>query len=116
MDISDLNPKDHKFIVDKPDDGFSPERNRAVIEYTIRKAEEMVIKKRKEYRDQLAERVDAVATYLTSDKMATSPITHYFSKKYLAYLRGEAFIEAARGNRISMDTQKLYSSIVNGKK
>ena len=92
--LPDFNPIDRKFWPDKPDPGFSPDRNKFVIESTIKKYEAMRAKKLKEFREGVAERAYAIASYLTSRYGAHSstPIQRYFGKRYLAELRGQNII------------------------
>lgn len=81
-----------KFYVAKPDPSFNPDRNKFIIEDTIRKYEATVIRKQKEYRDKVGERADAVATYLKS-RLVGSPIEKYFGRRQLAELRGQKIIQ-----------------------
>lgn len=78
--------------VAKPDPGFSPDRNKAIIEGTIKKYEETRARKQREYKEQVAERSDAVVTYLKSNKVGT-PIEKYFNRRELAHLRGQKIVQ-----------------------
>lgn len=81
---------DKKFYLETPDPNFSPARNKAVIEGTIKKYNEMREKKKHAYDDAYAERADAVVSYLrTADKKPGYALEKFFEPKYLAYLRGE---------------------------
>lgn len=81
---------DKKFYLEIPDPNFSAERNKAVIEGTIIKYNQMRQKKAKEYTDDYAERADAVVSYLRhAEKKPGYRLDHYFEPKYLAFLRGE---------------------------
>ena len=85
--------RDHeKFYIEKGDPGFSPERNKSVIERTIKSYETFRKKKQKEYKDAVGERTDALATYLTSLKSGT-PLEAYFGKREMARLRGERIVQ-----------------------
>lgn len=81
-----------RFYVAKPDADFNPDRNKAVVEASIRKYEATVARKKKEYWNMVGERADAVATYLKSTKVG-SPVEHYFGKRELARLRGQKIIQ-----------------------
>ncbi|MEK9208154.1 MAG: hypothetical protein AAB922_06730 [Patescibacteria group bacterium] len=99
MALTKNEERDKKvFLVDGGDAGFSPSRNRAVIEDTIKKYEILRARKNKEYNDKLGERVDAVATYLKSMAAdSNKPVEKYFSKKELAYLRGKKIVQVIQG-------------------
>jgi len=93
-----LSQKDKKFYLHDPEPGFSPERNKAIVDKTIKKYEAMRALKRRLFNDQLLERTDAIASYLTSNEGAhreRSP-ERYFGKRYLAYLRGEEIVDEIR--------------------
>ena len=81
-----------RFYVAKPDPGFSPDRNNAIVEGTIKKYEATVRRKQKEYANKVGERADAVATYLKSFSVGT-PVEKYFGKRTLAYLRGQKILQ-----------------------
>lgn len=74
-----------------PDPGFSPEHNRMVIENVIAASEKNSRDKKREFNEEVDERVNAMTQYLKSVDRggATSNIEKYFGKKQLAYLRGE---------------------------
>jgi hypothetical protein len=116
MRIEDIKKEDLKFFVEKGEPGFNPERNKQIIENSIKKYERTVAQKRAEHRDELAERVDALVQYFCSPKFISNPINHYFGKRWIAYLRGEQALDRIKGKRLEMDTQKLYLDIINGKK
>lgn len=81
---------DKKFYLEIPDPNFSPERNKAIVDGTIRKHHALTIKKSKAHHSDYMERADAVISYLKSfDRTGTKDLKRYFSPKYLAYLRGE---------------------------
>ena len=79
-----------KFYLEVPDPDFSPAKNKAVIENTIKKVRAMRKKKAEEYKDPYAERVDAMVSFLKhAERTKNGKIKKYFSPSYLAYLRGE---------------------------
>lgn len=80
-----------KFYLEKGDPGFNPDRNRWVVENSIRKADAMRERKRKEFIDEYMERADAIVTYLKAidrGKVHTN-IVDFFGKHNLAHLNGE---------------------------
>lgn len=89
--ITKNEEKDYKkFFVESGEPGFSPERNKAIIEKSIRKYEAMRKLKMKEHTDGVAERTDAILHFLKSDAVhSTNPLEKYFGRNTLAYLRGE---------------------------
>jgi hypothetical protein len=111
---------DKKFFVEKGDPGFSPERNKRVIEDTIKKYELQRAKKIKEFREGLAERSDALATWIGSLKgwKSGTPADRYFGRRMIAYLRGDALREKLMngGGVISRDTIALASKLGPGKR
>lgn len=89
--VTENQKRDHAlYFVEEGEVGFSPERNKAIVEGTIKKYE---IKRRRQiaaFRDQVAERSDAVATYLQHVAQGGDDnIDKYFGKKELSRLRGE---------------------------
>lgn len=91
MKIGEFDPSDRKFWPSKPEPGFSVERNKRIIEESIKKYDRQVARKMNEFTNRLQERTDAVATYLTGDGGAqrSRSVEKYFGKTNLAYLRGE---------------------------
>lgn len=89
---------DKKFYVVTPDPDFNPDRNKAIIENSIKKYEATRKKKNAEYVDKLRERTDAVATYLKS-RWAESdrPVEKYFGKRMLAHLRAQKIVQKLKG-------------------
>ncbi len=112
MKPEELSKKDQRFVLDKPDDGFSPERNKFIIENSIRKMDALIAKRRKEWRDKTAERVDAITSFLSAEVKSNNPLTNYFGKRGIAYLRGETVLDRIYQKRVEADTQKLASSIL----
>lgn len=78
------------------DADFNADRNKAIIERTIKKTDKLIAKKKAAYKELVDERTDAVASYLTAitkGKISGSDpqknILKYFGRRNLAYLRGE---------------------------
>lgn len=90
-----IDKSDYHLVPVNPDPGFDPEKNKRVIEGTIKKYEAMRRKKIKEHGEQIEERSDALASYLKGMEQGgkQSDIGKYFGKKHLAYLRGQAILE-----------------------
>jgi len=85
-----------KFFVEKGEAGFNPDYNKFVIENTIKKTNALRIKKMKQFRDAIGERVDAALDYCYSMKNRSMPVEKYFGKKWMAYLRGEEIADKLR--------------------
>ena len=99
----EIKKKDLRLVHKDAEAGFSPERNRKVIEDTIVKTDRRLAQLKKEYSEQVEERVDAVSYFLmnlikhksyTSDP--TKAAEYYFGRKELARLRGEEIAEQIR--------------------
>ena len=93
---------DWKYMLEKPDGdpGFNPMRNKQIIEDTIKKTDKRIMQLKKEYSEQVEERVDAVSYYLKSlmrhKTYASDPrkaAEYYFGRKELARLRGDEIRE-----------------------
>jgi len=75
-------------IFEDPD--FSPARNRAVVEKTIKKMDKMQKEKLKDYTNQIRDRSSAVASFFKHvNNGKHNNILKYFGKRELARLRGE---------------------------
>lgn len=94
-----------------PDPGFSPERNKRVIENSIKKYEKVRTAKIKAWREGVAERSDALAQYFSSPKFTSTPFGKYFGKKWMAYLRGEKILDEIYANRLQANTNSLYRNL-----
>jgi hypothetical protein len=86
--------EDYKFLNPggAPDPDFSPERNKAVIDSTIKKYHAMRRKKIKEYNAGIMERAEAAAYYLKAREMGgnnVSNIVEYFGKAQLRQLTAQ---------------------------
>lgn len=86
-----------KFYVVKPDSNFNPDKNKKIVEDSIKKYEKKRLDQRKNYIEQLSERADAVYSYLKHmDRGHSTPIEKYFGKRTLAYLRGQKIVQTIR--------------------
>jgi len=63
MSINELDPKDYKYIVATPDASFSPDKNKAIIEETIREADTFHKTSGLAIESALGERIEAVSAY-----------------------------------------------------
>ena len=82
-----------RFYKEEGDEGFSPKRNKAIVDRTIKKHEIMRKKKDAEFTDKLRERTDAVAGYfkhLAGGK--NTPLERYFGRKTLTHLQGRKIV------------------------
>ena len=91
-----IHRTDWKYLQQNPegDAGFSEEKNRQVIENTIRKTDRMRRQKRREFEENLQERTWAAAKYLKNVDIGgeTDPIK-FFGKDYTMYLKGKEVMD-----------------------
>ncbi len=101
-DIKEEQRRDHAlYFIEDGEEGFSPEHNKFVVENTMKKYAEKRKRKQKEYVESIRERADAVATYLKSRAAESNrPVEAYFSKRELAYLRGERIVKKLKQNNL----------------
>lgn len=83
--------RDHAlYYIEKPDRGFSPERNKQTIERSIKRYEARRLKELKDKRELFMERADAVVTYLKFvDKGGSNRLDKFFTSQELNHLNGE---------------------------
>jgi len=107
MRIGDFDPMDRKFWPSSPEPGFSVERNKRVIEGTIKKYEKHRAKIMANFEDNLRERTDAAIQYLMGGGGAarSKSVEKYFGKTQLAYLRGEDIRNKLMQERMSVITK-----------
>lgn len=87
-----------KWYMEKPDPGFSPERNKYMIEKSIIKSKLLRERRSKDYIEKIRERADAVATYLKAVEGGKEDnVDRYFGRKMLAHLRGQKILEEVKG-------------------
>jgi len=103
------------YFVEKGEAGFSPERNKAVIERTIKKSNLLRKKKALQYRENVQERADAVATYIKSRiAEGNTPVEKYFGKRWMAYLRGQKILNILKSKykpkhkKVAAVERKIY--------
>lgn len=115
MDINSVDPKDYKYIVKKAD-GFSPERNKAVIGETIRETERYFSKLQNVMDDNLGERIEMVAAYgCYRFNRGDKTIDQYLGKKLMSQMIGEKILEKIRAMKAAdklSNTEKFRNHIL----
>lgn len=100
-----LDKRDYKFVLDKPDADFSPERNKKIIEDSIKAYELKRATVYKKFYEGVRERAEAVASFLDHvNKGKGNNIEKYFGPKMLAKLRGLEIIDQIKSARLNMIT------------
>ena len=105
-----IQREDYKFVPANAEIGFSPQRNQSIVEDCIRQTDIMRRKKVKAFQEGLAERSDAIATYMVSPKVG-KPADKYFGRKAMAYLRGDTIRQRIMGELIQRNTNELYRNL-----
>ena len=84
-----------QFWQERPDPDFSPERNKAVIASSIRKAEKHRAEMQRLQAEGLAERTNALATYVKArvDGRTHKTADDYFGRKEMARLAGKKVMQ-----------------------
>ena len=102
--VSKNQKRDHElYFVEDGDEGFSPERNKAIIDETIKKYEAKRKAQMKDFQDKLGERSEAVAMYLKHVAGGKStPVEKYFGRRNLAYLRGEKILQKVKNGMVHL--------------
>lgn len=78
-----------KFYMVKPDPEFNPDRNKQVVEDSIKMAEDIARRKHADYLEKIAERADAAAHYaMYLERNGSSSAEKYFGKRILGQLQG----------------------------
>ena len=94
--IERIHPKDEKWMHVLPEDpNFDPERNKEIIEKTIRETEANMRLKEREHDEGIRERASATARYIQSLQQGrgNASVEKYFGRRYLARLRGEDIVK-----------------------
>ena len=109
---SGLDLRDHKYVVKNPDPRFSPERNKAIINETIREAEVWYNNFYKAKDVELENRVDILSSYARYRfNRGTKDLKGYLGKKIYDAVAGEKIIEKLR---VASATNKLSESSKKG--
>lgn len=114
--MAKISKKDWKYMKPEAEAGFNPAWNNHVINNAIAETDKLIAKKKKEFKEGLMERSDALATYFTSPKFTSKPADKYFGKKMVAYLRGDFIRRKLMDNVIQENTNQLYTQIKSKKK
>lgn len=97
MEAKDLDPKDYKYFVEKPNATFSPERNKAIIQETITSTEKYFRGIGKVIDENLGNRIDILASYGTYRfNRGTKSFGEYVGKRMVSQLIGEKILEKIR--------------------
>lgn len=100
-----LDKRDYRFVLDKPDADFSPERNKKIIEDSIRAYELKRSSVFKKFYEGVRERAEAVASFLDHvNKGGGNDVDKYFGPKMLAKLRGLEILDEIKSARLNMIT------------
>jgi hypothetical protein len=104
----DYQKKDlEKYYIKNPEN-FSEERNKYIIDSTIREYEETRKKRRAKQEEDLAERIDAATYYLMKlEKSGDTPAERYFGKRELARLRGQKISQSLQQAKRILEPIKL---------
>lgn len=87
-----ISEKDKDYVLDTPERGFSPARNRDIVEKVIKQNEDMQKVKAKEWKDGAEYRADAAASYLEHlDKGRYMKLNDYFGRELRDKIWGERF-------------------------
>lgn len=97
MEFNDIDPKDYKYVVSRPDRSFNPAKNKALIQETITEAENYHRNQGKIIESALGERIDAVASYgCYRFNKGEKSIREYLGDKVYTHLIGEKILEKVR--------------------
>lgn len=97
MDLKLIKPEDYRYIVKNPDPSFSPTRNKAIINETVRDTEKFFTEIVEKLDDEMGERIDILATYGTYRfNRGEKSFDKYAGKKLVARLVGEKILERVR--------------------
>ena len=96
-----ISPADYGYMEENPygDPGFDPEKNKKVIADSIKRYERNRRSKKREYRESIRYRSEAIAKYLESVKQGKGgDIRKYFGNEELKRLRGQEVLNALKMN------------------
>lgn len=109
-----IDPRDARFIPEKPDIDFSPQRNKQVIDNSIKKYEAMRASKQKQFIQGLGERSEAVASFLDHVKQGKhNNVDKYFGQRTLAKLRGLEIVDELK-SKLNMISTPSPVYVQNG--
>ena len=112
-----ISPKDYKFVNVNPDPDFDPKHNQEVIDFTIKRSEELWRKKQREFGDAIKERSEAISTYVEALKMGNtnSDVNKFFGEQQIAYFKGHQLMENLKkkhqlGEKLTKKVKAFYAS------
>lgn len=93
-----VTEKDYKYFVEKPDPSFSPARNKAVIEETIKSTEKYFRNIGKVLDDNIMNRIDILGSYgdYKLNRGGSKSFKDYAGKRLHAELIGEKILSKIR--------------------
>jgi hypothetical protein len=103
---SGLDPKDYRFLREKPDPGFSPERNKAIIDETIRDTHKFLTGYQRVINNDALNRIDILSSYgrKVFSQHSSKSIKQYLGKEQYEALVGEKIMSKIR---IAQANEKL---------
>ena len=100
-----VQPDDYKYFIEKPDSSFSPERNKAIIQETIKETEAYFKGIGKAINDNLGNRIEIFSTYATYRfNKGQKGFKDYVGKRLHSELIGEKILEKIK---IAQSANKL---------
>lgn len=94
---SGLDPADYHLIKEKPDPDFSPERNKAIIEDSIRKTDKFFATEGRVMQELTKERLDILSSYAVYRfNRGTKTFLDYYGKEAYHKLVGEKIMSKVR--------------------
>jgi hypothetical protein len=97
MSKSIIQPEDFKYYVDKPDPTFSPRRNKAIIDETVKSAEKFFTELGNVMTDELGNRIDILSSYgRYRFNSGTKDIKSYLGSNLTKQLIGEKIMSKVR--------------------
>ena len=112
-----IDKRDYKFVNVDPDADFDPKHNQDVIDFTIKRSEELWRKKQRDFGDKIKERAEAVSTYVEALKMGNtnSDVKKFFGEEQLAYFKGHELMSELKkkymvGEKLTKRVEKFYAS------
>lgn len=111
-----IDPLDYKFAPVDPDPDFDPKRNQEVIDFTIKRSEELWREKQRKFNEGIKERSEAISTYAEAVKMGrtNSNYKNFFGKEYLYHLKGQKLVDELKkkyllGEKLTKKVEKFYA-------
>jgi hypothetical protein len=97
MDTKLIQPDDYKYFVEKPDSSFSPKRNQAIINETIRETEKYFREIGQVIDDNLGNRLEVVGSYgRYRFNKGTKTFKAYVGDRFYTELIGEKILQKVR--------------------